>query len=332
MDEELTVEALRYYVPIFQRGDKAFLRLLEEGPFSPLERNILETQALTREIALNNLVARAKPLIVVAVHSIIKTSLLKNDEDIFNLIYYAGVSGMVRGLRKFDVKKINESATNYLLQWVKTYAKKELLAAEARPFAIPPSRFFKYKKISAVRKKMEEALKRPPTNEEVLTYFHDGFADVQTMEGPLLKARKSAANQAITLELVIEQNEFEKNMKKVASIEIDDFRNDLLSTTDEINYGILQSFISNTPNLTPKALAYIYSELGVENQKFQEISSSMSNAEYRRIGRMWASLLKDVDGPFYKFAKENGGENMNLEEIGADLKTPVKYDNLFIRS
>lgn len=326
MTEGLTVEVLKYYVPVFQRGDKALLRLLSGEEMDELERNVLETQVKVREIALNRLISLARPLIVVEVHKMIKNSLLKDEADIFDLIFYAGVGGMVKGLRKFDVEKIEKSATNYIFQWITTYAKKELLAAEARPFAIPPSRFYKYKKISAVRKKMAEALQRQPTNEEVLAYFHDGFADVNTMNGPVLKGRRSAANQAITLELVEEQDLFEKNMKKVISLEVDDFRNDLLlSVNDENDSGVIQLFVEATPDLTDKAKEYIYSELGIARNQ----NLSLSKSEYRKLGNQWAALLRDRNGPFYRFLKEST-EDKELLDMFSDDYGPLKnYDDLF---
>lgn len=329
MEKRLTVEVLRYYVPLFQRGDKAFLLLQDEENITDVKRNILETHVTVRDIALNRLTELAHPLMVQEVAKIIKNSLLKNEEDIFNVIYYAGLGGMVRGLRKFDVEKIQKSATNYLFQWITTYAKKEMLALES-PFGIAPSRFYKYKKIAAVRRKMEEALEREVTNEEVLAYFHGGLADIQTMNGPLVKARRSAANKAMTLELVEEQDYFERNMKKVITLEVDDYRNDsVLSTPDAMEFSIIKLFLSSSPYFTELAKGYLYSELDEDYVSLTKVSTR----QYRRIGRMWKSLLTDINGPFYQFLKtieEDIEESSELMRAIEAVDPPtLDYSELF---
>lgn len=335
---QLTVEALHYYVPIFQRGDEALERMLNED-LTIEQINYLENCVTLRKLALDRMIELARPLIITEIRKMIDNSLLKNDESIFNLLFYAGIDGMVRGLRKFDVDKIDKSATNYLFQWITTYARKDLLIAEA-PFGIAPYRYNKYKKISAVRKKIEDLWEREPSNEEVLAYFHDGSADMNTMHGPLIKAPTNKANRSITLELVVEQDEFERNMKKVQPLDHDDYRNaSLFSYEPKSEYSLIRTFIDSY-NFTDIARVHMLGEIDCDlTIQEQDIMSQIDKATHRKIKRQWKALLSSPNGPFYEYlsiweedpylAEEATPIIRALDKVGV-VSPEEKYSELFI--
>ena len=342
----ITVEALRYYVPIFQTAETAEQELLDGGLDIPAERrNHLETVIKLRELIVQQITDLCMPLITREINKIIAGSHLKSDDNtaLFNLLLYAGLDGMRRGLRKFDVEKLNKSSTNYLFQWITTYAKKELAVLEA-PFGIPPSRFMKYKKISAVRKKLTEELGRYAENEEVLEYFHSGKADIRTMNGPLGSSRRrSKENQAMTLYLVEEQENFERNMMNVETI-------DPLDAYDvEVRFGGVEQdlfqesafgiFVTEYP-VNPVAKAVLKSEVNADTftPEEHEILEGMKNSEYRNWVKQWKSLIRDVHGPFYEFLKNNDGifHQFNTKTVMESIQqsTPVlksAYSDLFLK-
>lgn len=310
-NDRITVEALKYYVPLFHIGNEASEKLLKNTDLSPAERNLLENETRLKKLATDKIAALSGPLITREINKLIKGSHLNGREDMFDLLYYAGINGLVKGLRHFDVDKINKSSTNYIFQWIVTYAKKELNIIEA-PFGVAPSRFQKYKKISAVRKRLSDELERYANNEEVLEYFHSGRADVRNMSGRLNKPDKPyASNQNITLELVKEQEHFEQNLNYVVLLDpLEDYSAEVrLSEENKPPFiDTLFGVFLSSYNFTDEAKAVIMSELGASDypNKYHLIVSKMSQSEYRRLSNLFKDVLRDKYGPFYEFLSENG--------------------------
>lgn len=336
-EDRLTVDALRFYVPIFHRGDRA-LEQLAGGDLDPGMHNALETQAVLRELAVNRIAVLAGPLITREINKLIRNSHLNNrEEDLFDILYYAGINGMVKGLRHFDVGKLDKSSTNYLFQWIVTYAKKELSVLEA-PFGVAPSRFQRYKKISAVRKRLSEELGRYAENQEVLDFFHSGRADLKTMSGRLNKGNGPyASNRNMTLELVREQEHFEQNLSRVNLLDpLEDYQAEVTLSEGpsvplaETSFGM---FLSQW-NFTQEAQAVLLSELhhaGIPPE-LANLASSMTPSEYRGLLARWRDLLRDPSGPFHQFLTSDLGSqttefdrNATLHHMGSH-GNPIKVE------
>lgn len=330
--DRITIKALQYYVPLFQQGDLAEQKLLEKaGSLSLHEQHHLETVMKLKHLASEKIAALAAPLITRELNKIIAGSHLRDREDLFDLLYYAGLDGMKRGLRRFDVGKINASSTNYLFQWIVTYAKKELVLLEA-PFGIPPSRFQRYKKISAVRKRMTENLGRYATNDEVFEYFQSGKADLQTMNGRVAdKGKVSQANKNITLELVEEQERFEKEMLTVELLDpLEDYSSAVhLSTPAELPFAetLFGVFVTSFP-VTEEARVVLMSDLNASSLSDEEVDllQSLSQKEYKNLSNQWKNLVKDVEGPFYRFLKTVEAEGFREFDVQATIKAIEAYD------
>lgn len=330
--DRITIRALQYYVPLFQQGDLAEQKILEKSSALTLsEQHHLETVMKLKDLAARKIAMLAAPLITRELNKIIAGSHLRDREDLFDLLYYAGIDGMKRGLRRFDVDKINASSTNYLFQWIVTYAKKELVMLEA-PFGIPPSRFQRYKKISAVRKRMSEVLGRYATNEEVLDYFQSGKADLQTMNGRVAdKGKMSQANKNITLELVEEQERFEKEMLTVDLLDpLEDYSTAThLSTPAEIPFAetLFGVFVS-TYNVTDEARVVLMSELNSSSLSDDEVAllQDLTQKEYKNLSNQWKNLVKDVDGPFYAFLKTIDGEGFQEFDVKSTIAAIEAHD------
>lgn len=330
--DRITVEALKYYVPLFQQGEAAEKKILEHcADLSPGEKNHLEAIMKLKHLSAERIAALSGPLITREINKIIANSHLKTREDLFDLLYFAGIDGMKRGLRRFEVDKLNASSTNYLFQWIVTYAKKELVTLEA-PFGIPPSRFQRYKKISAVRKKLSAELERYATNEEVLEFFASGRADLKTMHGKLdSNSKPSKANQRITLELVEEQERFEKQMLSVELLDpLDSYSGDVqMSEPDAVPFAetVFGAF-SDSYAVTERARVVIMSELTSASLSESEVEllQAMPAQEYKNLANQWKNLVKDREGPFYEFLKANVSTHFTQFDVRTALKTIESYE------
>lgn len=306
-DDRITVEALKFYVPLFHKGDRALEALASGSVSDPHERSRLEILARLRELSVKKIASLSGPLITRELNKILSGSHLRGKEGIYDLIYCAAIDGLEKGMRHFDVEKINKSSTNYLFQWLTTYAKKELVNQEA-PFGIPPTRFVKYKKISAVRKRLSDELGRYATNEEVYDFFQSGKADRKNMNGRVKKRPGPyASNQKISLEIIMEQEEFEKNLNVVAELDNEWVSSSYTSVRNEkiFDETFIGCFITSY-NFTDTAKSVIMSELGFDmTDSMEKIARSVDKKTYRKMMKMFASLMSDPQGVFYEFAKDN---------------------------
>lgn len=345
LGDRLTVDSLRYYVPIFQDADDSYERLIPKVLDEPELSARANATFTLREFALDKLLKLAEPLITKELNSILSKSHLRGtDESILTQLYYAGRAGAVKGLRHFDVDKLEASATNYLLQWFTAYAKKELLTIEAAPFGIPPSRFHTYKKISAVRKKLTEMLGHYAVNEEVLNFLHSGAADVKSMNGRLGSSDKRySSNQKITMELVEEQEYFERNLIVQNLVDpLDKSMSDLIfgeTHTKIFGETIFGAFVAEY-HLTPNAILAIKYELQIDiTPEEQEAITQLSSSALRKLVSQWKLLIRDAKGPFYKFlqtASSDGFEEFDIRRTmraidnSAEVIATSQWESLFV--
>lgn len=319
-EKRVTIEALRLYVPLFQQGEAAEKALAETNPQGARKAELLSAASL-KKLAYDEMVELTYPLMRSEIQKAIRNSHLKREEDeLFHTVYYAGLGGMERGLRKFNVDKLEESATNYLFQWIMVYAKKELLTLEA-PMGVPPSRFQKHKKIAAVRKKLSEILDRPATNDEILEYFHTGKADFKNYNGPKIKAvGVSQANQKITMDLIVEQEEIEKNLNFAQIYDSsEDYRSEkLMATFDKVPFGetLMGSFVSSMGTFSEKAVSVLKSELQHDLTESEASAvRDLSTQNYRSIAKLWQQYLSDPSREFKKFIENNRFEGFEVESM-----------------
>lgn len=348
-NKRVTVEALRLYVPLFQVGDKAEHELKNESSSTVKDtknRAILLSSVGLKKYAYDELTELTYPLMRKEIQMAIRNSHLKREEEeIFSVIYYAGLGGMERGLRKFDVEKIEESATNYLFQWIMVYAKKELLRLEA-PMGIPPTRFQKHKKIAAVRKKLSDLLDRPATNSEILEYFHTGKAEFRSYNGPKIKAiGVSDANKKITMELIEEQEEIEKNLSFAQIFDsAEDYRAErLLSVRDKPLFSetLIGSFVS-TMRFSAESVAILKSDLQQDTTREEDqILKNVSTSRHQAVMKTWRDYLGDPRGDFRDFLESERDSGSSEHDVEAMLRSlgpapknkrtsqPARYNQLF---
>lgn len=307
--DRITVSDLKHYVPIFQEADRAMERLLESD-LEIHEKNRLETVARMRSISIARIADLCAPLITSEVSNIVKSSRISisNDPTIFDVVYQAGIGGMIRGLRKYNIEKINISSTNYLMQWVTTYAKKEMLSIET-PEGIAPSRYQKLKKIAAVRSKISSEKGREATNQEVLEFFHSGNADIENKNGRVGSSEVPyASNKKIDLSIIEEQEALYRGDIGATSIDTQENVQESMSQRDDeiLSESIFGRFLSSYDVFSDRAGAVLLSEMNVSRmgQTAENIVSTMSSTEYRSLSTMWKKYLREPDSLFFEFLKD----------------------------
>lgn len=332
---KLTISDLDLCAPLFKLGEIAEEKLLEGEVLADEVVVKLETHVETKRLVFEYLVSQSDGLIRQEVNKLLKSSALYDAHEAFNQVYYAGVRGFAKGLGKYSPSVKKASPTNYLFQWVYTYAKRELLAIEA-PLGVPPTRYEKMKKIAAVRRKYAEELGRAPSNEELLDFFHSGRADVDNKIGRVKNSGKaSQANLKIKLEELKEQEEVERQM----SIQLIDIQDSNLSerafqvedpkSFDETIFG---RFVAEH-TFSDRAIAVLRSEL--RDGSAPEVTElahvdSMSEKEYKRLSRLWSDYLSHPASPFIEFMQRNG-EQIPEEYSGSSNQKldDSKYDELY---
>lgn len=312
-------------MPLFQAGEAAAALLDENRPTEPDELARALSEVGLKKLAFERIKELTYPLTRTEIMKSISNSHLRNEaEDIFPAIYYAGLGGMEKGLRKFEVDKLNESATNYLFQWITVYANKELLTLEA-PMGVPPSRFQKYKKIAAVRKKLTVLLGHDATDEEVYDFFQTGGADLRTLNGPIKKAKVNASNRKITLEMIQEQREVEKNLTfaQIYTDEDNSYRSDGLMAVEDADpfAETLMGAFLGSKDFSTFSKAIIKSELQRElTEAESDALGAASVTAQRSMLNLWKKYLADPDGDFRKFLEANISSGFSDFDIGAAIR------------
>jgi DNA-directed RNA polymerase specialized sigma subunit len=322
-EDRLTVEALRYYVPLFHAADDALFRLADEyDTLSDIERNRLESLAELSPLVTSRVSDLAKPLIMKIINSLLAVSAFrgKNDE-VVNSLYWAGINGMTKGLRKFELEKLQKSSTNYLFQWIDVYIKKELAAMEA-PDGVSISRFQRFKKIAAVRHKMTDELGYVPSDEEVHEYFVSGKADIKNLSGKIGSSDKPyKGNREMKIEDITDQRLYaEAETALMVFDPTDHIGLDVITDTsgeepfEETVFGL---FIREN-DFTDEAIGVIMSEMGTGSvpRHIADAVAAMGTRQYSSVLKAWKSLIADPHGPFQKFLK-------NMEDHGAEVSGMV---------
>lgn len=334
---KLTLSDLDLCVPLFKDGLQAEEALLVDETYAAEKLLQLETRVDTKRLVVEYLVHQSDGLIRKEIYKLLRSSLLDEPQDAFNQLYYAGVKGFTRGLAKYSPQAKKSSPTNYLFQWVYTYAKRELLALEA-PLGMAPTRYEKMKKIAAVRRRFAAELGRQPTNQELLQFFHDGRADMETSHGRKADSGKpSQANLKMKLEDMEEQEDLERRMR-IKLIDIQDsalsektFQVEDAELFDETIFG---AFVSEH-EFSQKALAVLKSELYADSTPdVADLVSvdSMSEFEYKNLAKLWSDFLSDPESPFIKFLKEQDQGEWSFEYVTpAGRRRPKHYYNALFK-
>lgn len=336
--ERITVDDLRFYIPMFHEADDSVANMVHHsGRLGDFDVVRFDNAATTRDLVVARVATLMSPLIHKVIHTYISHSLFKNapreeQDEVENILMRTGVNeGLIRGMRKYDVSKSKGSPTNYLMMWVSSYVKRELLRLEAPP-GVPPSRFALWKKVSAVRKKLTETCGQPPTDEEILEYFRQGKADIATMSGSKKSPKKFRTNHAMTMAIIAEQGEYERTMMSAPcdTEDRDTMRWMACRDTAPFDETFLGLFLDSLHDVNPSARAVLKAELSCDDHDTLQRVKSMSCTDYEHWLNLWRSLLRDPDGPFAHFVDAQGsafGYTINMFPAREHIQS---YDDVFL--
>lgn len=197
-------------LPLLKAGLLAKDKLAaDDGSLTRREKTELRRQATEGDRAFERMIDRinwlAKKIVRQEMEKPRTFHVILNEEDLMQAAY----EGVFKMCRNMDLSKMS-SAVNYLMSWIRTSVEREAGKDEAE-FGVSASKLRLYKKISAIRAKMEKETDRKVTDEELLEYIHSGAADVKTKYGHKAesKAKRGGVmeNQKITLEQIRGQRE-----------------------------------------------------------------------------------------------------------------------------
>lgn len=332
----ISLESLQKYTPLLQEGLKAQEILdekygvdgqyvfdspssisIEHNNVNPsdidqvLEVSTLEAKYYRGQFAGEKLIEQATPLLHSEVAKISARAQFHDPEEVHSVLFYEARNGLMRGLAKYDHQKNKGSVTNYLFQWATTYARRELNKLEA-PFGVPPSRYEKYRKISAVRSKLTEELGRYATNEEVHSYFISGSADIRTLNGPVhLRGRRSSANQNMDLKLVEDQEYFEKHLAYTRYLQDENYdfypeniASGLGTVEEQSEKSLFKEFVE-LHDFRDEAVAVIFNEAQIVSSDAPPVDvSEIKDDRYRAVMKEWRALVREKEGLFHLFIRE----------------------------
>lgn len=163
--EVLSLDTLAKYVPLAQAGFAARAEL--ENTTDRQKRNELMRVIAQGEAAKEKLVLIAMPLIKTLAHKEYRRRRAWNSRVPLDDIISEGLSGLLRGIRAYNVAGSHTSPTNYLGQWILTDMRRNIEDME-HDFSIPYEAMERQRKIRAIRSRLSAALGREPTDEEII--------------------------------------------------------------------------------------------------------------------------------------------------------------------
>lgn len=165
--EKLTLETLKKYVPAAQKALKAQEKLNNEPHISDQERVELLRAIKDGEYAKERLVIISMPLVKTLAYNEFKRRQSWDSRVSLEDILSEGMSGLMRGIRAYDVNGAHKSPTNYLGQWIITDMRRNTESMD-HDFSIPYEAIERHRKIRAIRSRLTLELGREPTDEEII--------------------------------------------------------------------------------------------------------------------------------------------------------------------
>lgn len=172
----LTLALLAEHVPPFQAGQAAEERLKASDKPAPTPQ---QREALQRDVAAGE---RAKEVLVTAAIPLLR--LLANKEferrggsqgksrTTREELFQEGIFGLFSGLRKYNPSGSQSSPTNYLGSWI-TVRMQRATDGNEHDFTVPNGVAQRYRRIHAIRARLQAELGRAPTDDEIIEAWTD---------------------------------------------------------------------------------------------------------------------------------------------------------------
>lgn len=231
--EELSLDTLKKYVPLVQKGYEAQAQLDDhESKLSAQERRQLSRTILQGESAKEKLFLIALPLIRSMALAEYNKRQSWNSKVSLEDLFSDGLSGFLRGIKAYNVDGAQKSATNYIGQWITTEMRRNADTMD-QDFFIPGEAVERHRKIRAIRSRLTDQLDREPTDQEIV----DAAMDKSFAGGTFLgRSRENKIKEAeserprrriITLKHVEEERQHRNRTGTIKSI------NQVASNEDE---------------------------------------------------------------------------------------------------
>lgn len=204
-DEPLNLETLKKYVPIVNAGTEADELLKKSENLPHEQRASLAKKVRDKDFALEKLVIICLPLIKTLAYKELNRRKAWSSRATIDDLVSEGVSGLLKGLRAYDVSGGQKSPTNYLGQWITTEIRRNTEILD-HDFSIPYETVERQRKIRAIRSRLKGELEREPTDEEIIEASKDK-RHVNQMMGKLKKVKNAptAARRALAPKHVEEE-------------------------------------------------------------------------------------------------------------------------------
>lgn len=195
-NEQLTLATLKKYIPDAQAALKAQERL-NEGNITQQEREELLRVIKQGEYAKERLVLISMPLIKNLAYKESKRRASWDSRISVEDIISEGLSGLMRGIKAYNVHGQHVSPTNYLGQWITTDMRRNTEVLD-HDFSIPYEAIERQRKIRAVRSRLTAELGREPTDEEIIEGSKDETHNRNKKMGRSPAAKEAAKDKEPT--------------------------------------------------------------------------------------------------------------------------------------
>lgn len=178
--QPLTLELLAEKVPLVKAGYAALTELNDTPKPSLTDSTLEERKHYNALLKTKRDGSKAQEDLIVSALPLIKSLASKeynrrkawSSRIPYDDILQEAIAGFIRGLLSYKPANTQNSATNYLGQWVVLTIRRKLEAME-HDFFIPYEIVERNRRITAVRSRLTTELKREPTDEELLTALND---------------------------------------------------------------------------------------------------------------------------------------------------------------
>lgn len=207
-EDKLSLSLLEKEVPLLQKGDLA----KQKFPIvdSPEEKEELRKDIIEGEKSQERLVSASLSFVMSLARKEQKRREQWGSHIPIDDILQEGLAGLIKGLRAYNVKVPQKSATNYLGQWITTQMRRGIENMD-HSFSIPQETIERHRKIRAITSRLKGELNRDPTDQEVVDAAIESKGKYgDTKLGKVNKTDSTNRSRDITLSHIEEERAYSK--------------------------------------------------------------------------------------------------------------------------
>ena len=213
VQQGLTLTFLAAQTPIFHAGEAATLRLADtDQPVADSERDALLRIVADGVTAKEALVSAAIPLVRLLANKEFdrKGGTQGKIRSTRDELFQEGIIGLFAGLRKYDASGNQHSPTNYLGAWITVTMRRNSDSAE-HDFALGYVVAERFRRIHAIRSRLQGELGRPPSDDEIITAWTDPTYLASRMMGRVNQGDK-VSKSVVTIKQLNDERKYAGRM------------------------------------------------------------------------------------------------------------------------